>query len=113
MVNIVKQNMLKVENRKRNYKKTTDDKYKKYYLIHHMHHFKSGNNVEHNLHHCFLFSKKNMEGKRHKIIHKVFKDNIYHCIEKKYEETLYDHANNAYKIIPKKIIKKKIYEIKF
>ena len=78
-----------------------------------MHHFKSGKTVEHELHHCFLFSQKNMNGKKYNIIHKFYKNKIYHCISRIYTGTLYDHANNSYKIREKKINNKIFYEIQF
>ncbi len=105
--------MLKLEKRGKKYFKKSDDKYEKIYLVHHMHHFGSGNKVMHELHHCFLFEKKNMKGKKYFIIHKTYKNNIYHCISEKFEGILFDHANNKFNIMKKKIGNKLIYEIKF
>lgn len=105
--------MINVEKRKKQYINKCDDKYEKLYLIHHMHHFKSGKTVDHVLHHCYLFSQKDMGGKRYNIVHEVHKNKVYHCLSGDYEGILYDHVNNSYKIIKKKINNKIIYEIQF
>ncbi|MFA6193832.1 MAG: hypothetical protein WC726_03170 [Parcubacteria group bacterium] len=96
------------EKQRKNYRKKIDDEYKKLYLIHHMHHFQSGKNIKHELHHCFLFARKSMKGKKYSIIHKVAKKELLHCISGNFEGRLYDHANNVYKIINKNIDGKRI-----
>jgi len=70
------------------------------YLIHHIHHYvdKKGK-VSHEIHHCFLFSKKNLGGNKFKIKHLVIKNKLYHVLEKKFVGILYDHWGNPYKII--------------
>lgn len=103
---------MKPEKQRKTYRKKNDDKYKKLYLIHHMHHFEFGKNVEHELHHCFLFAKKNMIGKKYSIIHKVIKKELFHCISVNFEGKLYDHANNAYEITSENINGKRISAIK-
>lgn len=100
------------EKRERRHRKKIDGKYEKLYILHHMHHFRSGKNIEHELHHCFLFVKKNMNGKKYSIIHKVIKNKLFHCISGNFEGKLYDHANNAYRIISKNVNGKRISAIK-
>lgn len=102
---------MKLEKKQKNFCRKTDDKYEKLYLLHHMHHFKSGKNVEHELHHCFLFEKKNTKGKKYTIIHKIIKNKLFHCVLGNFEGKLYDHANNAYIIREKKINGNGISEI--
>lgn len=96
------------EKQRKTYRKKIDDEYGKLYLIHHMHHFESGKNIEHELHHCFLFEKKNMGGKKYSIIHKVIKKELFHCIDGSFEGKLYDHANNAYEMISENINGKRV-----
>ena len=103
---------MKPEKRSKVYSKKADDKYEKLYLLHHMHHFRVGKNIEHELHHCFLFEKKNMKGGRHIIIHKVIKGELLHCIVGKYEGKLYDHTNNVYEVISKNINGKRVSTLK-
>ncbi len=104
---------MKLEREKKQYKKSPDDKKIKLYSIHHMHHFiKVNDQAKHDLHHCFLFSKKDMKGKKYSIIHKMHKDKVYHCINSMFKGMLYDHNNNIFKIAPKKINNQTIYEIK-
>jgi hypothetical protein len=100
------------EKQKKSYRKKVDDEYKKLYLIHHMHHFQSGKNIKHELHHCFLFARKSMKGKKYLIIHKIAKKELLHCISGNFEGRLYDHANNAYIIVKKKIDGRGISAIK-
>ena len=99
---------MKSEKQRRTYRKKIDDEYKKLYLIHHMHHFEYGKNIKHELHHCFLFAKKNMGGKRYSIVHKAMKKELLHCISGNFEGKLYDHTNNVYGIIGEKINGKRI-----
>jgi len=81
------------------------------YKIHHMHHFCLKNGARHELHHCFLFEKVNKKGRKYGIVHKIFSDKIYHCLDDEFKGKLYDHANRVYKIIKRVIKGKKIYEI--
>lgn len=83
----------------------------KLYLIHHMHHFKSGKGAEHELHHCFLFEKKNMAGKKYPVVHIALKNKLFHCLKGDFDGKLYDHANNVFVIIRKKINGKRISAI--
>lgn len=104
---------MKIEKQKKKFSSAIEDNQKlKLYLIHHMHHFKVSSKVVHKLHHCFLFSQKNMRGKKHSVIHKLYKDEVYHCLSEKFVGTLYDHADNVFKIEPRKLGTKIIYEIK-
>ena len=89
---------MKPEKQRKIYQKKVDDEYKKLYLIHHMHHFQSGRNIKHELHHCFLFARKSMKGKKYSIIHKVAKKELLHCISGNFEGKLYDHADNVCEI---------------
>lgn len=100
------------ERRKKRYLKRSDDHLGKLYFIHHMHHFKSGKDIEHELHHCFLFEKKNMAGKKYSVVHRTIKNKLFHCLEADFEGILYDHANNTYMIARKKIDGKRISAIK-
>jgi len=100
------------EKQRKTYRKKVDDECEKLYLIHHMHHFKSGKNIEHELHHCFLFAKKNMKGKKYSIAHKSIKKELLHCITGNFEGILYDHANNVYEIISEDISRERISVIK-
>lgn len=67
------------------------------YLLHHIHHYvnKKGK-IFHEWHHCFLFSKKNLKGKKYKTRHLLIKNKLYHVLEEKFSGILYDHANNPY-----------------
>lgn len=69
------------------------------YLVHHIHHYvnKRGK-ISHELHHCFLFSKKDLRGKKYKIGHLLIKNKLYHVLEEEFSGILYDHANNSYAI---------------
>lgn len=74
------------------------------YLIHHLHHYKTKNGkVVHEIHHCFLFSKKNEEGEKFKVNHLLYKNKLYHILEEDFSGILFDHANNSYKIFFQKI----------
>lgn len=74
------------------------------YLIHHLHHFKSGKGrAIHEIHHCFLFSKKNERGEKFKVKHLLRGNKLYHILDKNFSGILFDHANNSYKIIFQKI----------
>jgi hypothetical protein len=68
------------------------------YLVHHMHHIKRGDKIEHELHHCPLYSKKSMQGQRYQIEHCLVGDKVIHRIKEQFTGKLYDHANNAYLI---------------
>lgn len=105
--------MLKLEKRGKKYFKKPDNKYEKVYLIHHMHHFGSTNRIAHELHHCFLFEKKNMKGRKYSVVHETHKGNIYHCVSRGFEGVLFDHKNNMFNIRKRKIGRRRIYEIKF
>ena len=103
---------MKLELKRKFSHKKADDKYEKLYLLHHMHHFQSGKNIEHELHHCFLFEKKNMKGKKYSVYHRIIAKKILHCISGNFEGKLYDHANNAYGIISENINGKRISIVK-
>ncbi len=82
------------------------------YLIHHIHHFKKGSRgARHEVHHCLLFGKKSMKGKKYIVSHRVFGNKLYHCLTEKFEGELFDHTSGVLKIIRKKINDKEIYEI--
>jgi len=83
------------------------------HLLHHLHHYKYKNRVTHEMHHCFLFTKKNKKGEMFKIKHLLRGDKLYHVLEGNYSRTLFDHANNSYKITPSKLGKKIHSLIKF
>lgn len=105
-------NTIALEKRKKRHRKKVDDKYEKLYLLHHMHHFRDGNKISHELHHCFLFNGKSMQGKRYSVTHKTNEDKLYHCVSECLENKLYDHAGNVYLIIKKKINGKRVSTIK-
>ncbi len=90
----------------------TEREQRRLYLVHHMHHFKKrtkGKNVVvHDLHHCYLFSKKNMKGEKFKIGHLLFNNKIFHVLNKKHSGFLYDHENNKFKV-KEIVIKNKKY----
>jgi hypothetical protein len=100
------------EKRKKRHLRKADDKFKKLYSIHHMHHFESGKKIEHELHHCFLFERKNMAGRKYSVNHEKVKNKLFHCVDRDFEGKLYDHANNAYEIRSRKIDGKRISAIK-
>lgn len=102
---------MKIERHKKKFLNLTE-KQSGIYLIHHMHHFKDGRNVNHELHHCFLYSQKNESGERISIIHKIYKNDVFHCISKKFSGILYDHQNNSFHILPIRLNNKMAYEIK-
>lgn len=103
---------MKIYKEKKRFYNLPDDKIARLYFIHHMHHFKTGNRVKHELHHCFLFTKKNSKGKRYSVVHKINKGEVYHCLDDKLEGVLYDHANHAFRIAARKLNSQTIYEIK-
>jgi len=84
----------------------TEKEQERLYLIHHMHHLKSNQNALHELHHCFLFSEKNMKGDKYQIKHLVFTSKLFHVLNKTFSGRLYDHKNRAFKIAIKKILGK-------
>ncbi|MCJ7804393.1 hypothetical protein MUP35_01530 [Patescibacteria group bacterium] len=105
---------MKIENQKKKFlSKIEDNQESRLYLLHHMHHFKVGSDVKHELHHCFLFGQKNMKGKKYQVVHKFYKNNCFHCLKEKFNGILYDHAGNRFSIKPKKLGKQTIYEVKF
>ena len=105
---------MKIEKQKRKpLSKVENNQELKLYLIHHMHHFKFDNDVKHELHHCFLFSQKNMKGKKYQIVHKFYKNNCFHCLKEKFKGILYDHAGNSFSIKSKRLGRQTVYEIKF
>lgn len=74
------------------------------YLIHHLHHLKSEKDgIIHEIHHCFLFSKKNGRGEKFKVKHLLKGNRLYHILDKDFSGILFDHANNSYNIISQKI----------
>ncbi|MFH1346894.1 MAG: hypothetical protein ABIH10_01440 [Spirochaetota bacterium] len=104
--------LIKIENKQNKWLGKKEEKAQEWlYSIHHMHHFHSKNGVRHELHHCYLFEKANKQGEKYGIIHQIFSDIIYHCLDSEFEGKLFDHANRAYKIIKRTIKGKKIYEI--
>ena len=71
----------------------------KLYLVHHMHHLKSFFGAKHELHHCFLYSQKDMKGEKFEIKHFLLKNGrLLHILDKKFSGTIFDHANNAFEI---------------
>ena len=82
------------------------------YLIHHMHPPVKEEDME-TLHHCFLFEKKGMKGRKFFLRHikdgKVFQHalNIEENEIDKVPSIVYCHLNNAYKIKTKEINGKK------
>jgi hypothetical protein len=103
---------MKPDKRTKFFLKKTDDKYEDLYLLHHMHHFKSGKNIEHELHHCFLFEKKNMKGKKYSIRHRFVGRRLLHCVTDIFEGKLYDHRNNQFMVELININDKKLAVIK-
>lgn len=90
----------------------TEEEQDTLYLIHHMHHFKRGNKIVHELHHCPLFSQKNMEGEKFNLDHLTTKNKLYHIVLGNPPTTLYDHQNNIFKITSLEHRKKKYCQIK-
>jgi len=81
------------------------------YLIHHMHPAEDPLDTE-ILHHCFMFEKKNLKGKKFEQIHVIDENGIIlHAIKikdpEKAPKLLYDHLNNSFKVVVKKVNKKK------
>lgn len=89
---------IKLEKNKIYHKNKTEDKYNRLYLLHHMHHFASKNSAKHELHHCFLYSKKNQKGQKFIIKHVTGNSMVLHAINKDCSGCLYDHANHEFKI---------------
>lgn len=79
------------------------------YFVHHMHHYKDGEDTTHELHHCFLFSEPNMEGEKYTIEHLISEGELHHILNKKPEEVVYDHANNSFKTKEIELENKKYY----
>jgi len=77
----------------------TEKEQERLYLAHHMHHLKSGmKNTKHELHHCFLFSRKNMRGSKHKMIHLILDGKLFHVLNKLYSGILFDHLDRPFTI---------------
>lgn len=82
------------------------------YLIHHMHPPEKEEDME-TLHHCFLFEKKNMKGKKYSQRHVKDKKVFQHVLDIKEKEVddapklVFCHLNNSYKVRVVKINKKK------
>jgi len=115
--NIIKQiKKSEVDKNKKIMKKShnllTENEQKRLYLVHHMHHVKSGKIAQHELHHCFLFSEKNMRGNKYALRHLLDGEKLHHVLDKKFSGKLYDHLNRAFKIIPVKIKNKEFSVIK-
>lgn len=70
----------------------------KLYLVHHMHHYLNNDEALHELHHCSLFSKPDMQGEKYSLEHLISEGKLYHVLNKKPENVLYDHANNSFEI---------------
>ena len=68
----------------------------KLYFVHHMHHYQDEDQAIHELHHCPLFTKPNLKGDQYSLEHLIFEGKLYHILDKKPENVLYDHANNSY-----------------
>lgn len=83
-------------NRHREY--LTEKEQEHLYPVHHMHHLKTKKGATHELHHCFLFSEKEMKGEKFTIDHLVFEDKLYHFIDRPHSGKLYDHADRAFPI---------------
>lgn len=83
----------------------------KLYFVHHMHHYQDGDQAQHELHHCPLFTKPNLEGDQYSLEHLVFAEKLYHVLDRKSENVLYDHANNSYQIKELNFSNKKYYTI--
>jgi hypothetical protein len=85
----------------------TEREQKKLYLVHHMHHLESAKGARHELHHCFLFSEKNMEEDKYQMKHIISEGKLFHVLDKNFSGKLYDHKNRTFKIIVKKLRDKK------
>jgi len=80
------------------------------YLIHHFHQPKKAEDME-TVHHCFMWTKKNLKGIKYEQIHvkegKVFQ----HVLKTKDLESapkiVFDHLNNAFTVVVKEIKNKK------
>lgn len=80
------------------------------YLIHHMHPPKKASEME-TLHHCYMFDKKNLKGKKYEQMHVKDDKTFQHCLKiddtEKAPEIVYDHLNNEFKVVVKEIDKEK------
>lgn len=80
------------------------------YLIHHMHPPEKESQME-TLHHCFMFEKKGLKGKKYIQKHKKDGKVFQHLLDVKDVEQapkeVYDHLNNAFKVVVKEIEKNK------
>lgn len=83
---------------------------KSLYLIHHMHHYPDNQEVIHELHHCYLFSQPNMEGEKYSVDHLFKEGQLYHVLNRKSPDLVFDHANNKFNIQEKKLAGK-IYHV--
>ena len=80
------------------------------YLIHHLHPPEKGIGIE-TIHHCFLYSEKNMKGIEYKQKHIKEGKLLLHILDvdnlNDVPEVVYDHLNNGFKVRIKEIEKKK------
>lgn len=85
------------------------------YQLHHMHHFNKNKKVAHEIHHCYVFPRRNVSGKKYEIYHALKRNHLWHCLKlktgKTAPDTVYDHAKRIYKIKPIKIYEKIHYRI--
>ncbi|HAV11848.1 MAG TPA: hypothetical protein DCX32_04915 [Candidatus Moranbacteria bacterium] len=95
------------------YQEKNDDRLARVYLVHHMHHFLRNGEIEHELHHCFLYTGKNKTGSRFEIVHEAENGTVHHCLAEEFVGLLYDHANNVFHIENRKIGEKESFEILF
>ncbi len=67
-----------------------------------MHHVVTAKGIIHQeLHHCFLFKKKKMQGKKYSISHLISNRQLYHILNKISGKILYDHLDNPIRISEK------------
>lgn len=107
---------MRIKQEKIAWKPTKEDKETtRLYQLHHMHHFNKNKRVAHEIHHCYVFLKKDMSGKKYEIYHILEKSHLWHCLKLKTGKiaptTVYDHAKRVYKIKPIKIYGKTHYRI--
>ena len=80
------------------------------YLIHHFHPPKKAEDME-ILHHCFMYEKKSLKGIEYEQMHvkdgKVFQHALKLEDVDSAPEVVFDHLNNAFKIVTKEIKGKK------
>jgi len=79
------------------------------YFVHHMHHYEAKEEAVHEVHHCPLFSKKDMKGEQYSLNHLLLDGKLYHVLDRKPVGVLYDHTNRGYKIKEIRINNKKYY----